>query len=69
MKANEVKDLRSKSQEDLNSQMLGLKKKLFNLRFQAATGALANPLRIRDVKKSIAQIKTILRETELKANN
>ena len=43
-----------------------LKAELFNLRFQLATGQLENPMRIREVKKSIAQIKTIIREEELK---
>ena len=42
------------------------KAELFNLRFQLATGQLENPMRIREVKKDIAQIKTILREEELK---
>ena len=40
---------------------------LFNLRFQLATGQLDNPMRIKDVKKTIARIKTIQREQELKA--
>ncbi|MDU7454912.1 50S ribosomal protein L29, partial [Clostridium saudiense] len=39
----------------------------FNLRFQLATGQLENPMRIREVKKSIAQIKTIIREEEIRA--
>ena len=43
-----------------------LKAELFNLRFQLATGQLENPMRIREVKKSIAQIKTIIREEELR---
>ena len=42
-----------------------LKEELFNLRFQHATGQLENPMRIREVKRSIAQIKTIQREREL----
>ncbi|HAA64844.1 MAG TPA: 50S ribosomal protein L29, partial [Thermoanaerobacter sp.] len=41
------------------------KAELFNLRFQLATGQLDNPMRIRDVRKTIARIKTILREREL----
>ena len=44
-----------------------LKAELFNLRFQLATGQLENPMRIREVKKSIAQIKTIIREEEIRA--
>ena len=44
-----------------------LKQELFNLRFQHATGQLDNPMRIKDVKKSIARIKTVQRENEMKA--
>jgi len=47
--------------------VLELKAELFNLRFQLATGQLENPLRIKDVKKSIAQVKTIIKEQELNA--
>ena len=53
--------------QDLTVKLGDLKAELFNLRFQLATGQLENPMRIREVKKSIAQIKTILREEELKA--
>lgn len=45
---------------------MDLKAELFNLRFQLATGQLENPMRVKEVKKSIAQLKTILREKELK---
>lgn len=68
MKANEVKEIRENPQ-GLNEKLTGLKSELFNLRFQLATGQLENPMRIREVKKSIAQVKTILREEELKAVN
>ena len=43
-----------------------LKQELFNLRFQLATGQLDNPMRIREVRRSIARVKTVLRERELK---
>lgn len=67
MKAKEFKEeLRSSSEQDLNAKLLDLKGELFNLRFQLATGQLENPMRIKQVKKSIAQIKTILREEELR---
>lgn len=62
MKVNEIRDL---SPDDQNNKLLSLKEELFNLRFQHATGQLENPMRIRQLKKSIAQIKTILREQEL----
>ena len=64
MKAKEIRDLNI---SELDQKLAGLKEELFNLRFQIATGQLENPMRIREVKKSIARIKTIQRETELKA--
>lgn len=67
MKARELQELRQGNPQDLNVKLGDLKAELFNLRFQLATGQLENPMRIREVKKSIAQIKTILREEELKA--
>lgn len=67
MKAREIKELRESSPQDLAVKLNDLKAELFNLRFQLATGQLENPMRIREVKKSIAQIKTIIREEELKA--
>ncbi|OOM81720.1 50S ribosomal protein L29 [Clostridium puniceum] len=67
MKARELNELKSSNPQDLTIKLGDLKAELFNLRFQLATGQLENPMRIREVKKSIAQIKTILREEELKA--
>jgi large subunit ribosomal protein L29 len=67
MKARELKELKSSNPQDLTVKLGDLKAELFNLRFQLATGQLENPMRIREVKKSIAQIKTILREEELRA--
>ena len=59
MKARELKDLKANDPQDLRVKLNDLKAELFNLRFQLATGQLQNPMRIREVKKSIAQIKTI----------
>ena len=67
MKARELNELKSSNPQDLTVKLGDLKAELFNLRFQLATGQLENPMRIKEVKKSIAQIKTILREEELKA--
>jgi large subunit ribosomal protein L29 len=67
MKARELKELRENNPQDLVNKLNDLKAELFNLRFQLATGQLENPMRIKEVKKSIAQIKTIIREEELKA--
>lgn len=66
MKANELQEKRQSTSQDLKTELGSLKGELFNLRFQLATGQLENPMRIRQVKKSIAQIKTILREQEIK---
>ncbi len=60
-----VNDLRDKSDSELQDEIGALKVELFNLRFQLATGQLENPMRIREVRKSIARCKTILREREL----
>ena len=67
MKARELQDLRQSSPQDLQVKLSDLKTELYNLRFQLATGQLENPMRIKEVKKSIAQIKTILRQEELRA--
>jgi large subunit ribosomal protein L29 len=67
MRANELKTMRENTTNELQSKVMELKAELFNLRFQLATGQLENPARISEVKKSIAQLKTIQREQELKA--
>ena len=59
-----VKDIRDMSVNELDQKLVGLKDELFNLRFQHATGQLENPMRIKEVKKTIARIKTIQRERE-----
>ena len=58
---------RNMSQAELASEELKLKKELFNLRFQHVTGQLENPLKMREVKRDIARVKTALREKELAA--
>jgi large subunit ribosomal protein L29 len=55
-------DLRTKSDDELKGELLGLRKEAFNLRFQAASGQLENTARKRHVRRDIARIKTILRE-------
>ncbi|MBQ7705075.1 MAG: 50S ribosomal protein L29 [Selenomonadaceae bacterium] len=57
MKINEIRDLTADEQA---AKLKELKEELFNLRFQHATGQLDNPMRIRQVKKSIARLKTEL---------
>ena len=62
MKANEVKAL---SFDELQEKLVGLKKDLFFLRMQHATNQLDNPIRISQVKKDIARVKTFIRRQEL----
>ena len=62
MKINEIRDL---TNEELNQKLEELKKELFTLRFQHATNQLDNPRVITEVKRTIARVKTILREREL----
>lgn len=62
-----VKEIRELANEELEQKLADLKEELFNLRFQLATGQLDNPMRIREVKRTYARIKTILREREIKA--
>jgi large subunit ribosomal protein L29 len=60
-----AKELRELTDEELERELIDLKDELFRLRFQAATGQLDNPLRIREVRRSFARTKTIVREREL----
>ena len=62
MKIKEIKDL---STDELTVKLADLQKEAFNLRFQLAIGEIENPMRIRDVRKSIARINTILKERQL----
>ena len=63
MKINKfVKELRGKSVEELNQELVAAKKELFNLRFQNATNQLDNTSRIKEVRKNIARIQTMITE-------
>lgn len=57
-----VEDLRSKSAAELNDELVAAKKELFNLRFQNATNQLDNTSRIKEVRKNIARIQTVITE-------
>lgn len=57
-----TEDLRNKSAAELNEELVSAKKELFNLRFQNATNQLDNSSRIKDVKRNIARIQTVLAE-------
>ena len=65
MKNNEGYRNRALSAQDLNKKLADLKTELFNLRFQHAVNQLDNPLRLVEVKKDIARVKTVLKEKEL----
>lgn len=62
MKAKEVREMNA---DELTVKLDDLKKDLFNLRLQHATNQLDNPIKIADVKRDIARVKTIMREREL----
>ena len=63
MKIKELlSDLRSKSVDELNGELVAAKKELFNLRFQNATNQLDNTSRIKEVRKQIARIQTVISE-------
>lgn len=57
-----VKEIRDLSDEELLNEEKSLREELYNLRFQQATGSLENPARIKDIKKTIARIKTVMTE-------
>ena len=63
MKINKyVEDLKKKSAAELNDELVAAKKELFNLRFQNATNQLDNTSRIKEVRKNIARIQTVITE-------
>jgi len=56
-------DLKAKTGDELRTQLSDLKKEAFNLRFQRASGQLENTARVRQVRRDIARVETVLRET------
>lgn len=62
-----IETIREMTPAELSSELLKLKNELFNLRFQHVTGQLENPVKMREVKKDIARVKTVLKEKELEA--
>jgi len=62
---NNVKDIKNLSNEELVKKIAECKEELFNLRLSQATGNLEKPSRIRDLRKQVARMKTLLREREL----
>ena len=67
MKGMKASDLRARSQDELTEQVDTLGKEIFNLRFQRASGQLENTARVRQVRREIARIKTILGERQRRA--
>ena len=61
MKVNEIREL---STEEINKRLVETKEELFNLRFQQATGSLEKPSRIRELRHTVARMKTVLKERE-----
>ena len=61
----ELKKMRELTEVELNTELDKMKKELFNLRFQHVTGQLENPVKMRELKRDIARVKTIIREKEL----
>ena len=69
MKTNKfVEELKNKSASELNNELVAAKKELFNLRFQNATNQLDNTSRIKEVRKNIARIQTVITEKARVAN-
>lgn len=64
MKASEVRDL---TPDQLDAKLVELKREAFNLRFQSASGQLENTIRVREIRRDVARIKTILKEKKTAA--
>jgi large subunit ribosomal protein L29 len=60
--SKKIEDFRTKTDDQLNEQLVELKREQFNLRFQSATNQLERPARIKEVRRAIAQIKTLQTE-------
>ena len=61
----ELNKMREMTDLELNAELAKMKKDLFNMRFQHVTGQLENPITMRETKRNIARVKTIIREKEL----
>ena len=59
-----IEKMREMTEQELNNEALKLKQELFNLRFQHVTGQLDNPVKMREIRRDIARVKTIIREME-----
>ena len=61
----DLNKIRKMTDQERTAELEKMQQELFNLRFQHVTGQLENPVRMREVKRDIAQVKTIIREKEL----
>jgi len=66
MKLEKVREM---NEAELNSELNKMKNEFFNLRFQHITGQLENPIKMRDIKRDIARVKTVMREKQIEAEN
>ena len=69
MKGMKASDIRSRTDDELSEEVDTLSKEIFNLRFQRASGQLENTARVREVRRNIARIKTILGERRRQATS
>ena len=69
VKNMKVAEIRELSTEEIQKKLVETKKELFNLRFQQATGNLEKPSRIRDLRHTVARMKTVLKERQVEAND
>ena len=60
-----VKEIRELTTEEIQKKLVETKEELFNLRFQQATGTLEKPSRLRDLRHTVARLKTVLKEREI----
>ena len=63
-----IEDVRAKNSDELETELMVLKKEQFNLRFQRATGQLENTARVRSIRRGVARIKTILQQRSEKSS-
>ena len=63
-----IEDVRAKNSDELETELMALKKEQFNLRFQRATGQLENTARVRSIRRDVARIKTILQQRSKKTS-
>lgn len=65
----DLNKIRKMTDQERDAELARMKQELFNLRFQHVTGQLENPVKMREVRRDIARVKTIIRENELNKDN